>query len=627
MVKRNVWLAMVLAAVCVLAEVADAQDKSIRRLEPGRKMALVIGNAAYTTQLQLKNPVNDAQAVARLLREELGFAEEHVQLRLNLETGRAINQALDGFAEGLQAKDLAFFYYSGHGGQERESRENYLLPTGFKAVKSKTDLQYDALKVTKVLDRLAGAQLRVVVVDACRTNGGLVDEEVKTGDAPKGLAATEIDPERLGDMRGELIAYAASPGQVATDRGAGVGVYARHLVAELRRPGVVFWEAFRRVGDAVHRETGGKQHPTSVHRLYGAEFYFVPGKGPVVSGTGSGTGGGGVVRPPVVDPWVRDWQVLEGIEDPALKGVVKAYIEDYESEADARLWVMKAEVLLAKLEKIGPGPGGGSGQSAAGSSWESPLGMEFAWVPAGRFVMGSPDGEEGRDGNEVQHEVRISEGFWMGRYEVTQGEWEEVMGSNPSMIKACGPRCPVEQVSWFDAEEFIRRLNRREAGSGYAYRLPTEAEWEYAARAGSTGATPEGELRILGKNNAPVLDGQAWYAGNAGVTYASGRDCSKFEETQYEVGRCGTHPVGLKRGNAWGLYDMLGSVWEWTGDWYGAYPSGMVTDPRGPSTGSDRVARGGGWRGLARVVRSADRSYASPGDRSHDIGFRLVRTK
>ena len=231
----------------------------------------------------------------------------------------------------------------------------------------------------------------------------------------------------------------------------------------------------------------------------------------------------------------------------------------------------------------------------AGQRWRSPLGMEFAWVPAGIFKMGSPEGEAGRDGDEVQHGVRISQAFWLGKYEVTQREWEAVMGSNPSHFKSCGARCPVERVSWNDVQEFIRRLNERESGSGNEYRLPTEAEWEYAARAGTTGAR-HGEL-----------DSIAWYDGNSG----------------------GTHRVGQKRANGWGLHDMLGNVWEWTADWYGDYPSGLVTDPRGPSTGSDRVFRGGSW--FAWNVRSANRLYDSPGFRGYDdiagVGFRLVRTE
>ena len=228
-----------------------------------------------------------------------------------------------------------------------------------------------------------------------------------------------------------------------------------------------------------------------------------------------------------------------------------------------------------------------------GSPRTNSVGMKFERIPVGSFLMGSPSYEEGRDSDERQHEVRISQGFWMGKYEVTQADWESVMGSNPSHFDACGPRCPVETVSWNDVQEFIRRLNERETGRGYRYRLPTEAEWEYAARAGTT-EVRHGELGEI-----------AWYYENSGDR---------------------THPVGQKRANAWGLHDMLGNVWEWTGDWYGWYPSGSVTDPQGPSTESARVARGGGWGDRARSVRSAYRGY-SPGYRRNIIGFRLVRTK
>ena len=228
------------------------------------------------------------------------------------------------------------------------------------------------------------------------------------------------------------------------------------------------------------------------------------------------------------------------------------------------------------------------------SPWTNSPDKEFVWIPAGEFLMGSPSYDEGRDSDERQHEVRISQGFWMGKYEVTQGEWESVMGANPSSFDECGSPCPVETVSWNDVQEFIRSLNERETGRGYRYRLPTEAEWEYAARAGTT-ETRHGEL-----------DEVAWYGDNSGHS---------------------THPVGQKRANAWGLHDMLGNVWEWTGDWYGEYPAGKVTDSGGPSTGSFRVIRGGSWGTGARGVRSAARGGHPPGGRINTIGFRLVRTE
>ena len=282
-------------------------------------------------------------------------------------------------------------------------------------------------------------------------------------------------------------------------------------------------------------------------------------------------------------PWIGDWGALGDIEDPDFAATAQAYIDQYEQVPEASVWVAKAEGLLAKLRES---EAAGRRQREAGESWRNSLGMEFVWIPAGRFLMGSPEDEAGRLSDEIRHEVRISQGFWLGKYEVTQGEWETVRGTNPSDFAECGPRCPVEDVSWVDTQEFIRRLHGRESGNGYEYRLPTEAEWEYAARAGTVGATPAGDLRILGEHNAPVLDGQAWYGGNSGVAYAGGYDCSGWEGRQYASERCGPQAVGLKGANGWGLHDMLGNVWEWTGDWYGEYPSGAVTDPQGPGMGS-----------------------------------------
>ena len=224
-------------------------------------------------------------------------------------------------------------------------------------------------------------------------------------------------------------------------------------------------------------------------------------------------------------------------------------------------------------------------------TWTNSLGMEFMWIPAGRFVMGSPEDEGDRDVEEHQHEVRINEGFWMKKYEVTQGEWEVMMGTNPSRFSDCGPRCPVDSVSWFDTEEFIQRLNGREAGKRYRYRLPTEAEWEYAARAGTTGSR-YGESSEV-----------AWYNGNSGDR---------------------KHPVGQMRANAWGLHDMLGNVDEWTSDWYRSYPG---SEGELDFSGVDRVTRGGGWVDHEKFIRPASRDRLAPGERLGNVGFRLVRTE
>jgi len=218
------------------------------------------------------------------------------------------------------------------------------------------------------------------------------------------------------------------------------------------------------------------------------------------------------------------------------------------------------------------------------------LDSSFVRIPAGRFTMGSPVGEEGRIRDELQHEVTISSPFYLQKTEVTQGLWVAVMGSNPSNFQN-GNDHPVESVSWYDVQEFLEELNARDPGKNY--RLPTEAEWEYACRAGTSGAR-YGELEAI-----------AWYSDNSGDQ---------------------PRPVGKKQPNAWGLYDMLGNVWEWCQDWYGSYSSSPVTDPTGPSSGSLRVLRGGGWIYRAPFCRSARRVDGPPNFPVDYIGFRLARS-
>ena len=605
--------------VGVLVLVAEAQDLGLRTIQPERKLALVIGNGNYPEHT-LTNPPNDARAVARLLREDLGFAPENVELRMDLGRWEDMAGVVKDFGARVRSTDLAFFYYSGHCGSV--AGENYLLPTKYEAVEEHM-LEFSAVSLERVRKALSIAQLRVIVLDVCRTELPLV----KGRGGPEGLVNTQ-----LGDAQGEFIAYAGSANQGAADPMDGIGLYAKHLVTELKQPGVEFRAAFQRVSNAVYVETGGQQRPMTADQLLGAEFYFVPTERhppPLVPSVATGPAGVGSSKP-AEQPWERDWKALEGIEDPAQARTVRQYIAKYRKEPAADLWVTKAEVLLDGLLRVSAGTGPPDGSrppepDVLGKVWRNGLGMEFAWIPAGSFVMGSSVGEEGRDTDEQHHRVTISRGFWMGKHEVTQEQWEAVMGENPSHFSHCGRRCPVESVSWVDVQEYIRMLNARESEQGNRYRLPTEAEWEYAARAGTAGATPGGELWIDGRNIAPVLAGQAWYRGNSGVRYANGYDCRTWEERQNGPKKCGPHPVGMKRANAWGLHDMLGNVYEWVGDWYGKYPPSAVTDPAGPSMGTERVVRGGAWIFDPKHVRSASRDSYNPEHGLVIFGFRLVR--
>ena len=234
--------------------------------------------------------------------------------------------------------------------------------------------------------------------------------------------------------------------------------------------------------------------------------------------------------------------------------------------------------------------------SRAGDSQEFD-GMEFVWIPAGEFRMGSTS----RRDEQPVRQVRIRQGLWLGKHEVTQAEWQRVMGSNPSRFDECGPTCPVERVSWNDAQEFIGRLNAR--GGGNRYRLPTEAEWEYAARAGTTT--------------------EYWWGNEIGDNRANCDGCgSQWDDES-------TAPVGLFAANAWGLHDVHGNVWEWVQDCMHNSYQGAPGDGSAWTSGGNcrrRVLRGGSWSYVPWNLRAANRLRRADGYRSNVVGFRVART-
>jgi formylglycine-generating enzyme required for sulfatase activity len=226
-------------------------------------------------------------------------------------------------------------------------------------------------------------------------------------------------------------------------------------------------------------------------------------------------------------------------------------------------------------------------------------------IPAGTFVMGSPSTERERGADETPHEVTIGHSFFLGRYELTQQQWSAVMGSSPSHFADCGAQCPVESVNYFEIEAFLTRLNAVPAEEHpLRYRLPAEAEWEYACRAGTTTPFATG---------ANLTTDQANY--NGSFPYPS------FPRGAY---RERPTPAGLFPPNAWNLSDMHGNVWEWTADWYAPYPAGPARDPRGPAVGARKVIRGGSWYFDANSARCALRYTHAPRDRGFSLGFRLA---
>lgn len=256
----------------------------------------------------------------------------------------------------------------------------------------------------------------------------------------------------------------------------------------------------------------------------------------------------------------------------------------------------------------------------------------YVLIPAGLFKMGSPSSEAGRFEDETQHDVEITRSFFLKETEVTQAEWKALMGNNPSRFSSCGGNCPVEKASWYDALAYCNALSKEEGLStcydlskctgtpgteGYTcpdnldfdlsctgYRLPTEAEWEYAYRAGTT---------------------TAFY--NGGISNTEGKDANLETIGWYDKNSdSSTHPAKGKAPNALGLYDMSGNIYEWTWDQYGDYPSTRQRDPKGASSGSFRVLRGGSWYDVARVARAAIRYVVSPDYRVRIVGFRPARS-
>jgi formylglycine-generating enzyme required for sulfatase activity len=226
------------------------------------------------------------------------------------------------------------------------------------------------------------------------------------------------------------------------------------------------------------------------------------------------------------------------------------------------------------------------------------IGMKFVWIAPGHFMMGSPATETGRGDDEIAHKVTLG-GFYLGVHTVTQEKWQTVMGNNPSELTG-DKNLPVDSVSWQDALAFVRKLETRDKKR---YRLPTEAEWEYACRAGTTTPFHFGET---------LSAAQANYNGN--FTYGNGKPGISREKTV---------PVGALPPNAWGLHEMHGNLWQWCQDWHGGYQAGQVIDPQGPKTGKNRILRGGSWGSHPVFCRSANRNFSAPDARTEFYGFRV----
>ena len=523
------------------------------------RVALVIGNGTYKTA-PLKNPVNDAKDMATKLRG-LGFV---VIERSNLGI-RQIGSTLREFRSKLAPGGVALVFYAGHGLQIKG--ENY-LPAVDADIASEEDVPNQSLAIRQIMDVLSDAKTRLnlVFLDACRNN----PYSRSFRSAGEGLS-------RVTAPSGTLISFATRPGSVAADGDGRNGLYTGALLQQMSNTGQPIEQVLKRVVTAVKATSRNRQEPWMEGSIEG-EFCF---------GECSGAGAASTA----VSDDRAHW---ESVKDSRDVGELKAYLTQFPSGVFAAL----VSARVQTLEK-GTSPAAAAavfqGMKPGQVIKDCDVCPELVVIPAGTFTMGSNDSGE----QKPLHVVGVKN-FAMGKTEVTQGQWKALMNSNPSYFNQCGDDCPVERVSWDDSQLFIQRLN---TVSGKLYRLPSEAEWEYAARAGSPGRWSVG-------NDESDLERYAWYSGNSNSR---------------------THPVAGMLENAWGLFDMYGNVSEWVEDCFshGGY-NGAPSDGSASTIGCSnktRGVRGGSWVAASNYSRSATRDNGTQTDRNRSgVGFRIARS-
>jgi hypothetical protein len=519
--STSVRISIAVALIFPVAAFSQPQDRRITPITVQRKQALIIGNSSYSTA-PLKNPANDAGAMDAALRK-LGF---EVRTLRNLDLPH-MEAAIDEFTASLSAGSLAFFYYSGHGIQVNYT--NYLLPVDF-AASSEIDVKYKAYAATRVQEKMeaSGARLRVMVLDACRNNPFRFKR-----DALGGLASMPVNAE------GTLVAFATGDNNTADDnRSEANGLYTKYLIPALQSPGLQLREAFQKAKEDVYAASRKTQNPSIYENIVGAYY--------LVSPPPASSGGTANSR---LDPAAETWDLIKNSTSPEdFESFAKAF-PDSPFGAGARIraaQLRRGAVASAPKVDIPKLPSSSAPVSSvrpdnleAGVIKVNPKdGLAYVWIPPGTFTMGCSPDEKCLPDSKPAHPVTLTKGFWMGGTEVTQEAYQRVIGTNPSFSK--GPKLPVA-VTWHEAQAYCQEVGTR---------LPTEAEWEYAARAGSTGSSNI------------VIDGSA-------------------------------HEVAQRPANAWGLYDMLGNVYQWTSDWYAPTLTGTNVDPTGPTSGQYKAVRGG----------------------------------
>lgn len=570
----------------------------------GKRVALVIGNGAYTHVPTLANPTNDSREVSKLLR-----AAGYEVTEITDGTVKEMGVALRTFAIAGREAEAAVFYFAGHGFEV--GGRNYLAPVDAELAVA-DDLSGEALDAalgfaldaeTVPLDVVLGEMrkqmtgLKIVVLDCCRNNPFAGTRSwARSRSGGGGLAqVTEADlPE------GTMLVFSGEPGQEVPDGTGDHSPFAEALLVEMKGSGQA---PVLTVFTGVATKVKGRQKPWIKFDGTGRSLHAFS----------------------TVALMTRGVPVAVEAEEPDAK-MSEAEIERRAKEMAEKL---VAEAMRQQPTPVMPAPAPAAptmrtetpkpmvkSDPATESAFSADRGMEgsragevrtfggieMVWCPPGEFLMGSPEGEEDRSDDETQHSVTLTKGFWMAKTETTQRQWAGAMGSTiqemakqGSVLDGIGGEGsdhPMYYVNWDDAQKYLAKLNADHAlPAGWKWDLPTEAQWEYACRAGTERAF------------AGDLDEMAWYNENSGST---------------------TNPVGTKKANAWGLHDMHGNVWEWCSDWYGDYSSASSSDPTGVTRGYWGVRRGGSWSSSEQYCRSAFRDRFTPDSRYGNLGFRTA---
>jgi|GEM_PF-464543 len=546
------------------------------------KTALIIGNGDYSHFSRLSNPTSEARDMRDAL-ERLGF---DVILVLD-GTEDEIYDALDDFEARLRRNSgLALFHYGGHGVQVNGA--NYLIPVSAE-IPDERRVKSRAIDVDEIVGAMAasGSKTNIIILDACRDNP-------LTGDSRSGSRGLAVVGNQPPDS---IIVYSADAGTTAQD-----GLFTPTLLKYIETPGMEFYDVLKKVRTEVRTASGGKQRTGDYNQLESDIYLAGTAGSPVFQSEKVGFGS---IRISVLEAGTIYFDgdhmgPIEANGSATLSALATGNHEleiRYRDETEVRSVTIREddtiEVAFTYKSKV-----------------NAPiLGENFVLVAGGTFQLGS---NSGNDDEKPVHNVTVSD-YYIGKYEVTQKEYEAVMGINPSdRNHGTGDNYPVNKVSWLKAIEYCNKLSELHgltpcySGRGRSlvcdfdangYRLPTEAEWFFAARGGKFGSNTN-------YSGASMADAVSWYDNNSNNS---------------------VHPVGMKRANDLGIYDMSGNVSEWCWDFYGPYTSNFQTDPTGPETGSARVIRGGGWYNISTDGRISRRNKDSIAGKSFSLGFRVVR--